>query len=586
MVTTTRRVRSFPDFDSNATIDGPTNTPLSALGEFVDKTKDASRRWARAPLSARIKLASDMQAGYLSVAEASVRAGCSAKGLQFESPASGEEWITGPWCVVRQLRLVRESLESINKTGNTRIGAIRQDVNGSNTVKVFPYNTIDGILFQGCRADIHIQAGKSREDIKNNRARFYRQTPHDGRLCVILGAGNIAAIPAMDVITKLFNEGTACILKMNPVNAYLGPFIEKAFQQAIAEGYLQIVYGSADVGDYLVRHPDVDEVHITGSDKTHDNIVWGPAGPDRDARFEANTPLLQKPIYSELGNISPVLVVPGPYKRAQLQYQADDVAGYLSMNASFLCNAAKMMVTPKGWQGGKQFMQLLENSIAKLAPRQAYYPGASDRWHQITASHDEVKCFGDEKTGALPWALVTDLDSTDLEESMFREEAFCSVLGQTSVGSADPIEFLDAAVNFCNTRLWGTLSATIIVHPATMKDPVTGPAVERAIARLGYGTVALNTFPGMAFALGTPAWGGYGQPDLRDIQSGRGFVHNTTMLEDIEKTVIRFPLTMFPRAPYHPGHKTVNKMAQRLIALDKNMSWHKLPPVVLNAMRG
>ena len=47
-----------------------------------------------------------------------------------------------------------------------------------------------------------------------------------------------------------------------------------------------MVYGSADDGRYLVYHRDLDEVHVTGSDKTHDNIVWGPRGPEREARMQ------------------------------------------------------------------------------------------------------------------------------------------------------------------------------------------------------------------------------------------------------------------------------------------------------------
>jgi hypothetical protein len=245
-----------------------------------------------------------------------------------------------------------------------------------------------------------------------------------------------------------------------------------------------------------------------------------------------------------------------------------------------------MIVTPTGWRGGSSFMRMLEQNMATMAPRRAYYPGARDRWNHITATHENVKTFGDAGEGTLPWTLVHDLDADNAAELLFRDEPFCSVLSQTAVGSADPVEFLEAAVDFCNKRLWGTLSSTIIVHPKTMKDPVTGPAVERAIRKLRYGSVAVNTFPGMAFAFGTTAWGGFPGSDLRDIQSGQGFVHNTTMLEGIEKTVIRFPLTMFPRAPYHPGHKTINRLAQRLVALDENMSWSKVPPVMFNAMRG
>jgi hypothetical protein len=33
------------------------------------------------------------------------------------------------------------------------------------------------------------------------------------------------------------------LLKVNPVNAYLGPFIEEAFHKAIAKNFLAVVYG-------------------------------------------------------------------------------------------------------------------------------------------------------------------------------------------------------------------------------------------------------------------------------------------------------------------------------------------------------
>ena len=47
----------------------------------------------------------------------------------------------------------------------------------------------------------------------------------------------------MDVLYKLYAEGEVCILKMNPVNEYIGPIIEKAFKPLIDEGFLAIVYG-------------------------------------------------------------------------------------------------------------------------------------------------------------------------------------------------------------------------------------------------------------------------------------------------------------------------------------------------------
>jgi len=91
--------------------------------------------------------------------------------------------------------------------------------------------------------------------------------------------------------------------------------------------------------------------------------------------------------------------------------------------------------------------------------------------------------LGGENTET-PWTLVRDVDAGDREERAFASESFCPILFETGVGSADPVEFLDQAVPFANDRLWGTLSAGLVVHPKTTKDPTLGAAVERAIGNL------------------------------------------------------------------------------------------------------
>ena len=80
------------------------------------------------------------------------------------------------------------------------------------------------------------------------RARYYKDSPRPERTVLVLGAGNITAIPVMDVVTKLFNEGKVCLLKMSPVNDYLGPFLEEAFSDPIQRGFLSVVYGGAEEG--------------------------------------------------------------------------------------------------------------------------------------------------------------------------------------------------------------------------------------------------------------------------------------------------------------------------------------------------
>jgi aldehyde dehydrogenase (NAD(P)+) len=537
-------------------------------------------------MSDRIALAQSMQAGYLRIARESVEAACFAKGISAESPVAGEEWATGPWSVVRHLRLVIESLRAIQRAGTTPLGRIGRNVDGRLTVRVFPTNRIDGVLFSGITVDVHMLPGVGEESLDATRASFYQGRKHEGRTVLVLGAGNIAAIPAMDVVTKLFNEGSVCLLKMNPVNAYLGPFIEEAFAEAIARGFLAVAYGGPEEGAYLAQHRGIDEIHLTGSAATYDNIVWGPPGPEREARKGRNQPVLTKPVTAELGNVSPVLIVPGPYSEKELAFRAENIAGAVTCNASFLCNSAKMLVTPKAWGQRRSLLDALERILASVPARKAYYPGAEQRWQRLAGGRDRVRTIGSPAQGELPWTILAGLDATDAGESAFTTEPFCSILSETEVGSDDPVEFLDRAVDFANNRLWGTLSADIVVHPKSLKDPRVAEALERAITRLRYGAVTVNSWTGFIFAFGSPPWGAYPGSTPADIQSGNAWVHNTAMLEGIEKAVLRHPLTIVPKPATFPSHRTAQTLMRRITRLEERASWSKVPGVVAAAMRG
>jgi acyl-CoA reductase-like NAD-dependent aldehyde dehydrogenase len=563
----------------------PPPTTQPQLDRVVARLQDGAGKFVGLSLDQRIQLARAMQEGYLRVARASVEAACTAKGIAAGSPLEGEEWTLGPWFVVRHLRLIRESLQALKQTGNTRVGKLGRTADQRLTVQVFPASSIDGLLFQGVRVDAHLQPGVTEEEMENSRARFYKRPDHDGRVVLALSAGNVNGIPAMDVLSKMFNEGKACILKMNPVNAYLGPFLEEAFTEAIRQNYLAVVYGGSEEGAYLAQHPDVHEIHLTGSDLTFDTIVWGRPGPEREMRKAQGRPLLQKPVTAELGNVSPVIVLPGPYSSKQLRYQAEDVAAGLTCNAAFDCNANKVLILPKGWVQRDQFLDGIEQALTKAQPRKAYYPGAHDRWRLYSRNRASIRQFGDETAELLPWTLVRDLDAADASEPAFGSESFCPILFETQVGSADPVEFIDKAVTFANERLWGTLSAGLVVHPRTMKDPVLAGSVERAIAGLRYGAVCVNAWSGYLFAFVTPPWGAHPSSTLDNIQSGTGWVHNTPMLEQVEKAVLRHPVTAMPKPTYFPSHRSAHKLMPRMTALEENASWKKVPGVLAAALR-
>lgn len=582
-----REFSSYPVSQSGqAKTETPPASSQAKLDETIAHLREAAWKFATLPIEKRIELVAAMQQGYIKAAEAMVNAGCKAKGIPPGSNLEAEEWASGTWGVVRQLRLVRESLQSIAETGNTRIGKVKRTLAGNLAVQVYPNNAIDGILFKDITVDVHMQPGVTENSIEIERASFYKKPNHQGKVALVLGAGNIASIGIMDIITKMFNEGKVCILKMNPVNAYLGPYIEEAFKAAIDQQFLAVLYGGAEVGRHLVYHPKIDEVHLTGSDKTYEQIVWGNNGPEADERRALNRPLLHKPITAELGNVSPIIIVPGPYTDKEIRFQAEQIATAFTMNASFMCCAAKVLVMPKGWDGAARFIKALQEVCAEIPPRSAYYPGAEDRWQAIVKNHSNVSHIGQAKSGELPWTFITGINPDNTNETLLQEESFCSVIATVQVGSANPVEFLAKATEFANNRLWGTLNATLIVHPKSLKDANTNNAFEQAIHQLKYGAITVNTFIGILFCTGTAPWGAYPGSTSKDIQSGNGFVHNTAMLEGIEKTVLRAPLTVFPKPAWLASHRNAKTVTKRLVAMEENASWAKVPGIVMAAMRG
>ena len=92
------------------------------------------------------------------------------------------------------------------------------------------------------------------------------------------------------------------------------------------------------MGEYLCNHPEIETIHITGSDRTHDAIVWG-VGEEGARNRAAGTPLLSKRMTSELGGISPMIVTPGDWKHHDLQFQAEHIVTSKLNNGGHNCIA-------------------------------------------------------------------------------------------------------------------------------------------------------------------------------------------------------------------------------------------------------
>lgn len=561
-----------------------TNTEIDAALEALQGTKDA---WIKVGIPERIRFLDTIAEALQAVAEEWVRTACKAKDTDFDAPLAGEEWLGGPLTFMRNLRLLKQSLLGVERSGKPRVyGKITTLPDGRAAAEVLPADFYDTLLYKDFTATLRMKDGVTPKNLAAHQAHAYsKDAPTEGKVALVLGAGNTASIGPMDALHKLFQENQVVILKMNPVNEYTGPFIEKAFKCLIDRNFLRVVYGGAAEGDYLCHHEHVDEIHITGSVVTHDIIVYGP-GEEGAKRKADQNPRLNKRITSELGNVSPVIVVPGPWSQGDLQFQGENLATMLCNNAGYNCNGLRVIITKSDWNLKNALLDEVEQVFSKTPLRTAFYPGTEKRFDQFVEAHPDAKQFGERDGNRLPWTIVRDVDAGKADEICLTTESFCSVTSELSLEAASIPAYLEEAVKLCNERIWGTLNATLIVHPKSLEDPAVAAAVEKAIDDLRYGTVVVNHWAALGYGFVSTPWGAYPGHELHDIQSGQGFVHNTFMFEDIEKSVIRGPFKPFPKPAWFTTNKTVHRLAPKLLDFEREPSLLKLPGILWEALRG
>lgn len=552
-----------------------------AMDSAVKTLAEHKKAWVDLPIRQKVTILDQLMSAVQASAERWVAMSVEAKGITPDSAAVSDEWVAGPYLIMIVLRQLRQSLLDIERIGHPKIhGPVTTRPDGQVVAQVFPHRGYDRIFYGGVTAEVWMQPGVSAESLPATQAIRYSGDKGFGKVALVLGAGNVAAIGPLDVLYKLFVENQVVTYKANPVNAYLGPLVEESFLALIDQGFLRIVYGGSEEGAYLCNHSGIDEIHITGSDKTFETIVFG-TGTDGAARKANKQPLLKKRITGELGNVSPLIVVPGPWSESDLVYQGERIASTLTNNAGFNCAATRVVIQHADWNQRKALLEHIRQVLAKVPLRTAYYPGAMQRYEAFIASHPEAERFGTPEKGQLPWVLIPSLDPARKRDVCFTTEAFCGVFGETGLAASSVAEYIDRAVAFANDTLWGTLSATILIHPSSLQDPTVAAALDRAVADLRFGTVAINTWAANAFGMGVTTWGGFPGSSLYDIQSGTGFVHNTLMFDRPQKSVVRAPFLMRPTPQGQAGAKLFSK----LVKFEAAPSPWKVPGILRTAMR-
>lgn len=561
-------------------------TSRATIDEALAILEDHKAEWAALSIDDRIDLLEELREGVVRVAERWVEASVAAKGLVAGSGQEGEEWLGGVSLVVRNITLLIDSLGEVASQGVPQLPKkAYARPNGQVVAPVFPTDIWDALLFQGFTAEVWMDPEVRLEDLANTQAGFYRTPNHAGRVALILGAGNVSSIGPMDALYKLFVEGCVVILKMNPVNEYLGPIIDEAFAPLRDRGYFRLVYGGAEEGRYLCQHGLVEEMHITGSDKTHDAIVFG-VGEEGARRKRNREPLNAKHITSELGNVSPIIVVPGPWSAGDIAFQAVNLASSLVNNAGFNCTATRVIIQHEQWDRREALLDALKGVFRDEPDRKPYYPGAEERQRTFMERHPEGEEFGMKGPGKAPWTLIHHLDPSNRDDICFTTESWCGLTGEVGLSATSVPEYIDQAVAFANDACWGTLAVTLIVHPKSLKDRAVSGAVERAVANLRFGSVAVNHWSALAYGLVTPTWGAFPGHPLEDIGSGRGVVHNTFLFDRAQKSVVRGPFRVFPKPAWFVNNKTAADLGRKLTYFYADPSVTRIPSILWSALQG
>jgi acyl-CoA reductase-like NAD-dependent aldehyde dehydrogenase len=442
------------------------------LDPLLGRLRTGERTWAATPLAERRRLLLEVQAAVADHAAQWVATAARIKGLAAHSPLTGEECISGQWATIAYTSALAETLAALDE-GRDPLVHVRVTTapGGRVALDVLPHSVLDRLLLSGFSAQVRTRPGADPQEVRAGAGLWQRQPADTAGTALVLGAGNIFSIAPLDVLYQLYADNRVAVLKLNPVTEPLLPVYRRVFAPLIDRGFVAIVTGGPEAGAALARHPDISAIHMTGSEATHDAIIWG-TGEQGAAARTAGTPLLDKPITSELGGVSPVIVVPGRWSRSDIRFQAWHIATQRLHNGGFNCVASQIVVVGKDWPQKNEFLRALRAALAQASARPAWYPGAADRVRAAREQYPAALSVG----GTPERILISGLNLADPDEPAFSAEYFAPVLGVAEIPGTGA-RFLNTAVQLVNANLRGTLGANIIIDPAS-KTPA-GPRPPR-----------------------------------------------------------------------------------------------------------
>jgi hypothetical protein len=421
-------------------------------------------------------------------------------------------------------------------------------------IKVFPSHAKDRLM------------ASDRTDVLRVKGEPKQVNPMDkpAGIIAVLGAGNYSS--ALEMLKAIFFENCAVVHKPHHLNAETDRIWVKIMQPLVEHGALS--FADHDQGRDLTTDPRLSKIYFTGGTGTAKAIMSA-----------TDTPLV-----SECGGNNPCIIVPGdrPWSDKELTHQAQQIVTINKLNGGAVCGRVQTLVTSKRWPQREVFLDAIRKAIVEDTPADGtYYPGSDKVMEGFLEAYPDAEVL---KPEGGRYSSADLLFITGAEESSYAtaNEAFCQIIVEVPLDvPPDASEFLPKAVEFCNTRLHGTLGSCILIDEDTRKAHQA--VLDQAVTDLEYGAVAVNTMPPFIFLSPWLTWGG--NEVGKEFVSGVGNFGNAMNFENVEKSIMTAGF-MSPGHMIKTNKGAFDTMAKEMANYSVEPSWKNLTCLMGGAIMG
>lgn len=295
-------------------------------------------------------------------------------------------------------------------------------------------------------------------------------------------AGVIAIISSgsnssyMELLKAIFLENKAVIHKPHRINEGTEKIWRKILKPLINSKVL--AYCNSDEGKELVRLNNLHKIYFNGSEKTLDELKK----------------LTKTTILSQIGGNNPIIVVPGlkPWTLSEIRHQANEIATVAKLNGGAICGRPQTILTCNEWSQRELFLLELKNAIVNTTSAAGtYYPTSIDKKNDFLNTINNIEVLYPEN-GKYKYSDFVIKTNAEVSKYSNENEAFFQFLNEIPINSStSPEDFMEKAIGYCNTNLYGNLGCILIIDDYSKYK--SAGAITNFVNKIKYKNIAINS---------------------------------------------------------------------------------------------